>query len=226
MKRNRLFIRISRYTAGVFLAVLVMAVSSLLTGCGDRKSGGTKVLTNSASTQGEETNLSQTDESSQAEESSREDGSSEGIDRNQALEIALGHAGIAEQDTKFHSAREDVEDGQRVFEVEFISSEGGEYEYELDAQDGTIISFEYDAESLYRKEAVSDAEMIPESQVMQVVLERVPGAEAKDVAIFKKEDDGRMEYEAHLVFEEMKYEYKIDAYSGDLMEWEGELLGR
>lgn len=205
MKRNKRFIRISRYTAGVFLAVIVMAVSSLLTGCGDRKSGTTKVLMNSASTQGDE--------------------SSKGIDRDKALEIALTHAGITEQDTKFHSAKEDVEDEQRVFEVEFISSGGIEYEYELDAQDGTIISFEYDAESLYRQESVSDAEMIPESQVMQVVLERVPGAEAKDVAIFKKEDDGRMEYEAHLVFEEMKYEFKIDAYSGGVMEWEAEQMG-
>lgn len=217
--KNNLFIRFFRCTAGAFLLVTVMAVSVFLTGCGDKKNGTTKELTNSASTQEEKTDMSQTD-SKQPEEDSQ------GIDRDKALEIALGHAGIAEQDTKFHSAKDDVEDGEKVFEVEFISSDGVEYEYELDAQDGTIISFDYDAESSFRQAPSSDAEMIPESQVMQIVLERVPEAEAKDVAIFKKEDDGRMEYEARLVCEEMKYEFKIDAYSGGLMEWEGELLGR
>lgn len=217
--KNNLFIRFFHCTAGAFLLVTVMAVSVFLTGCGDKKNGTTKELTNSASTQEEKTDMSQTD-SKQPEEDSQ------GIDRDKALEIALSHAGIAEQDTKFHSAKDDVEDGEKVFEVEFISSDGVEYEYELDAQDGTIISFDYDAESSFRQAPSSDAEMIPESQVMQIVLERVPEAEAKDVAIFKKEDDGRMEYEARLVCEEMKYEFKIDAYSGGLMEWEGELLGR
>ena len=36
--------------------------------------------------------------------------------------------------------------------------------------------------------------------------------------------DGRMEYEGRLIYDNMLYEFKIDAYSGLIVEWEAENL--
>lgn len=212
MKRNRVLITLAAMTAAAVFA----------TGCGDKKSETTKDTANTDVTQ--ETETAEAGDSSQ-EKSGQENGSTAGIDEDQALQAALDHAGITEQDTKFHNVEKDVEDGQNVFEVEFISADGVEYDYELDAQEGKILKFDQDAESQFRQAASADAQIVPESQVMQVVMEQVPGVEAKDVAIFQKEDDGRLEYQAHLVYEDMKYEFKIDPYSGGVIEWEGEALG-
>ena len=68
--------------------------------------------------------------------------------------------------------------------------------------------------------------LIEESQARQAVLDRVPGAQADDIRIRLKEDDGRMEYEGSLFYDGMFYEFTIDAYSGGLIEWEAEKASR
>ena len=42
-------------------------------------------------------------------------------------------------------------------------------------------------------------------------------AKESDVLLYLDEDDGRLEYKGELIFDNMKYEFKIDAYSGGLM---------
>ena len=64
--------------------------------------------------------------------------------------------------------------------------------------------------------------MISEDQAKEAVLSRVPGANVSDISIHLKEDDGRMEYTGRLLYDGMLYEFKIDAYSGGLIEWEAE----
>lgn len=54
----------------------------------------------------------------------------------------------------------------------------------------------------------------------------MPGASGDDIMLHLKEDDGRMEYEGRLIYDNMDYEFKIDAYSGNLTEWEAEQLSR
>ena len=66
--------------------------------------------------------------------------------------------------------------------------------------------------------------MVSEDQAKQSVIERVPGAAAEDVSVLLKRDDGRMEYEGRLIYDNMLYEFKIDAYSGLIVEWEAENL--
>ena len=145
------------------------------------------------------------------------------VDSEGALTIALNHAGLTAQDLLFSEVKQDYEDGISVFEVEFTTSSGAEYEYEISAADGTIRSYDIDAGSSGSTASRGD-DLISESQAVRIVLDRVPGAAASDVSIRLEEDDGRMEYEGKLIFNDTKYEFKLDASSGNVLEWEAELL--
>lgn len=141
------------------------------------------------------------------------------IDSNAALDVALGHAGLTEQDIRFQEVKTDIEHGQKVFEVELITSDGVEYDYELDPL-GSILSFSFDAEALFQQPHEANAKTISEEQARQIVLNRVPGADAGNLVIRTERDDGRSEYEGKLIHDGMEYEFKLDACSGGLIEWE------
>lgn len=68
----------------------------------------------------------------------------EGITEAQAQAIALEHAGLAEQDVSYLQVRGDWDDGRQEYEVEFQVGYL-EYEYEIDAASGKILSFDKDA---------------------------------------------------------------------------------
>ena len=91
-----------------------------------------------------------------------------------AQSIALSHAGLTEADTLHILAKRDFDDGRQVFDVEIFAADGTEYDYEI-ALDGTILSYDYDAEStLPRGQAGGSGTLISEDQAIQTVLERVP----------------------------------------------------
>ncbi len=148
------------------------------------------------------------------------------IDENTALSIALTHAGIAEQNIAVSKVKSDIEDGRSIFEVEFVTLDGVEYDYEISKADGTIISFDYDAEELLPPigSVGAGTGIITETQAKQTVIDRVPGATEEIIKIKLDEDDGRLEYEGSLFYDTMKYEFKIDAYSGTVIEWEAKLI--
>lgn len=139
------------------------------------------------------------------------------------LSIALSHAGLSQENVVHSRVEEDFDDGMHIFEVEFVSSDGVEYSYDIKADDGTILSFDQDAEFLLPPSSETSG-MITEEQAKQAVLERVPGAGSQEISIMLREDDGRMEYEGRLLYDNMMYEFKIDAYSGAIIEWEAENL--
>ena len=142
-----------------------------------------------------------------------------------ALDAALEHAGLTEEDVFFPEIKLDHEHGRAIYEVEFISADGTEYEYEIDAADSSILKFSHDSESsLKQTPGGSQAGIIPEEQVKKSVLDRVPGADETSLSIRLREDDGRQEYKGQLLYGKMLYEFKIDAYSGMFIEWEAEQL--
>lgn len=63
------------------------------------------------------------------------------VTQEQAVSIALTHAGLtAEAVTNLH-AEQDFDDGKAVYEISFRQG-AAEYEYEVDATTGDILSFE------------------------------------------------------------------------------------
>lgn len=215
MKKNK-WVRIC-------LTAVLFTVTVSLTACGDRNNSATVELKNSASTQKDA--AKDTAEGSGSDNHSVENENAQAIDAEQALSIAVGHAGLTEQDISSNKVREDTEDGQKVFEVEFFSVEGAEYEYELSSRGGTILSFSYDAEKVFPKTTSSGGETVTEEEAKKAVLERLPEAASEEIKMVLTEDDGWMEYEAYLFYDGMQHEFQIDAGSGKLIEWEGELPG-
>lgn len=149
---------------------------------------------------------------------------SEPVSQESALSVALAYAGVTQQEVAASKIDTKVKKGRKIFKVELITLDGVEYEYEINAADGSIISFDYDAEALFYEIPVSGAGTITEAEAKQTVLDRVPGALAENVIIHLDEDDGRLEYEGSLFYGGMEYEFKIDAYSGGVIEWEAERL--
>lgn len=63
------------------------------------------------------------------------------ITAEEAEQAALEHAGLAAADVHFHRTELDADDGVLHYDVEFHRG-AAEYEYEIRANDGKILSFE------------------------------------------------------------------------------------
>ena len=150
-------------------------------------------------------------------------GSGGPITEAEARAIALSQAGLTEADVRFIESKKDRHDGQSVFEVEFDALTGEEYSYDIREADGAIVSYDYDSD---RNPSVnsSGSGMLSEDQIRETVLSRVPGASAADVRLWLDEDDDRYQYEGQLIWDGMEYEFKIDAYSGSVLEWEADTV--
>lgn len=67
-------------------------------------------------------------------------------------------------------------------------------------------------------------DFIGEEKVMKMVLEKVPGAKEADVRIHMDREDGVDIYEGSIVYDEMEYDFEIDAVTGKILEWESESI--
>lgn len=65
------------------------------------------------------------------------------ISADKAKSIALNHAGVSSSKAVFNKAKLDNDDGIHVYEIEFTSG-GYEYEYEINAANGTILSYDHE----------------------------------------------------------------------------------
>ena len=138
------------------------------------------------------------------------------IGAERAKTIALNHAGISASNAVFLHAKLDYDDGRRIYEVEFYSG-SKEYDYEIDAATGQILSFDYDAEH-YTPSAAS-GNYIGEAKAKQIVEQRA-GTTGTYREFKLERDDGRMVYEGELRSGWTEYEFTIDALTGTILEWE------
>ena len=153
-----------------------------------------------------------------------------GVTLEQAKQTALQHAGKTASQVQFVKAQQDWENGRKVYEIEFIVSGGTgytEYDYEIDAATGKIVSYDYDAESYTPSQNTNtNANVkISEATAKQTALARVPGATAANLYKFKLDfDDGRWEYEGEIRYGKMEYDFTIDANTGAIIEWDMESI--
>lgn len=141
------------------------------------------------------------------------------LTEEQAREKALAHAGVQADGTVFTKIKLDHEDGRQVYELEFYTAGGDEYEYELDASTGEVLGYS-------REEAPAQSGSgggITADRAKELALDRVPGADEEDIWEFKSDtDDGRAVYEGKIVYGGTEYEFEIDADSGEFLEWDEE----
>lgn len=157
--------------------------------------------------------------------SSQSTGGSAAITEDQAREIALADAGLTAEEVTFLKTKLDRDDGRLVYDVEFYTADYTEYDYEIDAADGTVLSSDFDAEG-YTAPADS-ATAITADQAKEIALAEVPGATVDDIYEFELDrDDGRLEYEGAIWYDGTEYEFTIDGYSGAIRSWEADLRSR
>ena len=161
---------------------------------------------------------------SSANASQSTDGSA-AITEDQAREIALADAVLTAEEVTFLKTKLDRDDGRLVYDVEFYTADYTEYDYEIDAADGTVLSSDFDAEG-YTAPADS-ATAITADQAKEIALAEVPGATVDDIYEFElHRDDGRLEYEGAIWYDGTEYEFTIDGYSGAIRSWEADLRSR
>lgn len=168
-------------------------------------------------TQESSASAAQTDDASAAD-AQQSTASSGAIDEAQARSIALEHAGVAESDAKFYRVERDSDDGRAVYEVEFYSG-NTEYDYEISAETGEILSYDSDIEGWAAQSGNAEGSAVTLEQARELVLERVPGAAASDVQIEQERDDGRDIYEGEVYYDRTEYEFEIDASTGSFIKW-------
>ena len=142
--------------------------------------------------------------------------SSADIGAGKAKTIALNHAGVSASNAVFLHAKLDYDDGRRTYEVEFYSG-SKEYDYEIDAATGEILSYDFDAERYTA--ADSSGSYIGEARAKQIVEQRA-GTTGTYREFKLERDDGRMVYEGELRSGQTEYDFTIDASTGTILEWE------
>ncbi len=185
------------------------------------------------------------------------------IGRDAALEAALNDAGVSESDTSRLQVSEERDDGRKIYEIRFDVGQT-EYDYEILASDGQVISSDIDssreasagnagtgAQSTTQTDgtgqstaqddaaqqnteqagnaqnqqsgAANDAEVaVSLEEASAIALEKVPGATENDLRIELDYDDGRYRYEGDIIYQQVEYDFEINADTGEVIEWSEE----
>ena len=154
-------------------------------------------------------------------------GQAAAVTEEQARETALSHAGLTADQVTFVRSELDRDDGRLMYDVEFYTSDYKEYDYEIDAATGEILSYDYDAEGYSYQPNATPGTAITAEQARAIALAEVPGAAESDIYEFETDrDDGRLEYEGKIIYNNTEYEFTIDGYSGAIREWDAEPFHR
>ena len=154
-------------------------------------------------------------------------GQAAAVTEEQARETALSHAGLTADQVTFVRSELDRDDGRLMYDVEFYTSDYKEYDYEIDAATGEILSYDYDAEGYSYQPNATPGTAITAEQARGIALAEVPGAAESDIYEFETDrDDGRLEYEGKIIYNNTEYEFTIDGYSGAIREWDAEPFRR
>ena len=175
------------------------------------------------------------------------------IDLETAKANAIEAAGFSSEEVFFSSAELDRRNGIEYYDVDFVA-DGKEYEYDIDALTGTVIGVKEEThhknpsnqtipaeeqkqqpasiteESKQQSASITEepkqqSAAITEDDAKAIALSQVPGADESHIFKFRIDyDDGKLEYEGSIIFEEMEYEFEIDGHSGAIRDWEAESI--
>lgn len=132
---------------------------------------------------------------------------------------ALADAGVSAENATFIKMKLDYDDGAPVYELEFLTV-NAEYEYEIHGTTGAIL--EKESETIQNADPSKTYIGIEKAKKAAVSH---AGLLISDVRFSKAKldkDDGMMVYEVEFFVNGMEYEYTIDAYTGEILEYESE----
>ena len=158
-----------------------------------------------------------------------------------ANEIAISHAGLSSGSVSFVKAKIDTEDGVKVYDIEFYSG-NVEYDYEINAATGAIVSFDQDIEnyeiptqpqsaaptqSATQPQTAAPtqtaASVISVDKAKQIALSHAGVGSANFTKVELDTDDGVRVYEIEFKVGNVEYDYDIDASSGAIISSSSEI---
>ena len=142
------------------------------------------------------------------------------ITAERAQEIALEHAGVKEKDVLSIQTKQDIDDGNALYEIEFYTA-NKKYEYDIKMDDGSVLKVDFEAvQNANNGNGANNP--ITEKEATDIVLKKVNGATKDMVVLYQDMDDGMLLYEGKLLYNGTEYEFEINAYTGDIIKWEQE----
>lgn len=114
------------------------------------------------------------------------------------------------------------DDGRVSYEGEAVKG-NMEYEFDIDAYTGAILSWEAEQKASAGSTQAS-AKGISLSQARAIVEKKLPGARIVEIEL--DTDDGRKAYEGEAQKGSTEYDFEIDANTGAILKWEAERIGQ
>lgn len=139
-----------------------------------------------------------------------------------AEDIALGHAKLARDQVVLDRTEYDLEHGVPEYEIEF-HADGWEYDYQIHANTGEILSSHKEQETPDRPAAAepasTESKKITAAEAEDLALNHA-GLSRADVRFERTEydrDDGVPQYEVQFRFNGWEYDYEVHAETGKIM---------
>lgn len=148
------------------------------------------------------------------------------ISVDEAKSAAYAHAGVAESDVVYVETDFDSEHGVMVYEVEFYAG-NVEYEYDINAQTGEVVKYAQQNTGTSIPSGTVSGDYIGETAAKEAALSHAGVSEA-DVCWLKADfdsDDGIYLYELEFAANGVKYDYDVNALTGDIVKFEQEQTG-
>ena len=147
------------------------------------------------------------------------------ISADKAKKIALGDAKLAEKDVTFVKVELELEDNKLVYDVEFYSG-NVEYDYDIDAVSGAIVSADKDIENYVipaQPSAETQASEISVEKAKQIALSHAGVGSARFTKAKIDYENGVKVYEIEFKVGNMEYEYDINVVNGAIVSSSAEI---
>ena len=141
------------------------------------------------------------------------------ISGDEALAAALKHAGLSQADVTVTENNLDWDDGIQEYDIDFYT-DSKKYDYTINAQTGEIRSYSIEARRQSSTEA--SGSVIGEDAALAAALKHA-GLASNDVQVLKNKldwDDGVQEYDVEFRTDSKKYDYTVNAQTGDIRSYE------
>ena len=122
------------------------------------------------------------------------------VTEENAKSIALEHAGVKSEDVSFVLAEQEYEDGNLIFNVEFITKSNDKYDYEILVDSGVVLAADFEKKTI--PAADKNAKGISLEQAQDLALKNA-GLEANQVTFLKQKTD-----------------WDVDSQTGQIIAWD------
>lgn len=146
------------------------------------------------------------------------------IEESEAKTTALEHAGISEADATYVNVKLDNDDGKPVYDIEFYNG-NTEYDYEVDAYTGDILSYDHDMDNDTVSSApVDDSAYISLDEAKEIALNKA-NLTVEQITYTQESfeyDDNIAVYQIDFISDGMEYEVEINAADGTIVGYDTE----